>query len=296
MFLFGWLRNLPQIVIQILYAREKQSVDIIVLNAMLFSIFSALISVFAEMSRFVKRSQKKSLSSSQGRITECHQLTIECDKLKPVHCYTKQRMHQIIDQLLITNGMFNASDTVEIFYIVHIRNKLMYFIDIDSKSIVETFSLLLNDPGSKMSTMMKQDLMDILGLDSSDVSISTINVSFIPSVLTSTGINGTTQDTTSTDILTANSLNCNSAKGSIATIKSEDIINDRHSTYSNSSIKQQIMLQAMYGVHVNNDNGAASQDIDEAEGSPIDIYLAKSLPNIPLVVLFEQKRFPMATL
>ena len=153
--------------VQIIYLMDKGSVDIIVLNAMLFSIFSALISIFAEMSRFVKSSNR---TPSPGDIRGPHQLSIQHTKLKPIHQYTKQCMQHTIDQLLLSNAMFNninynSTDSVEIFHTIYTRQRIIYFMDIDDITIVNTFNLHFNNPESKLTKDLKQDFIDVLKLD-----------------------------------------------------------------------------------------------------------------------------------
>ena len=164
-------RNLPQIAIQLLYILDKGYIDIIVLNAMLFSIFSAFISILSEMSRCVQKKSKSKNAPSQSvaqlssNAANVYQLKIKCDKLKQVHKYSKQLMQSILDQLLMTNGIFNARDNFEIFFTNYANNHVIYLINIDNESTIQVLFLLLNDNESNMCLGLKEDLLNGLELD-----------------------------------------------------------------------------------------------------------------------------------
>ena len=166
---------------------DKGSLDIVVLNAMLFSAFSAIISILTEMSRFVKSPSNSDEphdsichlivhlkrqtfdAGPNGPIPDKnrkpHQLIIKCDKLKSIHQYTQDALEDVFHQFLFSKGIFISSDTIEVFHIIHIRRGIMCFIDIKDDKLVEQFNSFLSDKESPDIITFKQMFVDTLKLD-----------------------------------------------------------------------------------------------------------------------------------
>ena len=87
-------RNLPQIIVQVLYASGGGNIDVFVGSAMLFSILSVIFSIFQQISRKIKYDHRQLINGEK----QSFKMDIECSKFKKHHKYT----HNLIATTLMS--------------------------------------------------------------------------------------------------------------------------------------------------------------------------------------------------
>ena len=177
--------NIPQIFIQIVYMMSKGKVDIFALNAMLFSVLSAMVSFSYEISR---KSKAISLSSDKRakyfyRSRKSYKMRIICEKLQSQHRYTHNLLTKIICHIL---GIDNVGN-VQIFYTYNVRNAIIAYMEVSNVDfygnvvnvcVAELYDIegkndqlfnyinMIGVEGSVLNQALKQELRCRLGWDS----------------------------------------------------------------------------------------------------------------------------------
>ena len=126
MFVWGFLRNIPQIVIQCLYIADTKSIDIFVISAMLFSVVSVIFNLFYEISRQLKHRYKSSTQSLCSESQRIYKIKILCEEIKSYHKYT----HKLLAKLLCSVLGIDDSGNIQVFYIVGIRHGIIAHVEI----------------------------------------------------------------------------------------------------------------------------------------------------------------------
>lgn len=168
------IRNLPQMVIQVLYIIDTGSFDIFVISAMGFGIVSIMVGI----SNVIAHQSNKDVSDDNQvyyyRVKNVFKIKIVCAKFKSVHKYTYKTMTSAMCDAL---GIDNAGN-IEPFYIISIRHGLIAFVEVSDVEIRRKNSqgesglkheifdnmLLLGQNGSEINTGFKEELNEKLKL------------------------------------------------------------------------------------------------------------------------------------
>lgn len=121
-------RNLPQIVIQVIYLLNVGSFDIIVASTMLFSTISVFFSISQAMSRRLTNKQFATNARFHYRTKEIYKMKIECVQFKTWHRYTHTLLTNTICNVLGIDNMGN----VQVFYVVPMRQGIMVYMEISN--------------------------------------------------------------------------------------------------------------------------------------------------------------------
>ena len=127
--------------IQTVYISHKGEIDIIVLNAMLFSILSGIISIIKSIV-ISKNAPIKCFDSIENRskynyrAKKLYQLKIECKHFQAYHRFS----HKAIERCICNALVLDNTGNIQVFYIQHIRNALVAYIDISNLQLSVTDS------------------------------------------------------------------------------------------------------------------------------------------------------------
>ena len=165
-------RNLPQLAIQILYIMDVGNIDLLVFNAMLFSIFSIMFGLSQAISRLIKKRYINKVEYYYCK-RKNFQMKIECKKFKNYHKYTHNTITRIICSVL---GIDNDK-TIEIFYIVPGREAIILHMEVLRTQVKEGENIFTNikqlgDAISPLCIAFKQELNSQLNLGINEASLN----------------------------------------------------------------------------------------------------------------------------
>ena len=155
-------RNIPQLAIQAIYIIDTGSFDIIVCNAMIFSIFSIVYRIFQAILRKSRQNSLVTKAEYHYRVHELYAMKIVCDKFQSYHRFSHNTMTDILCSIFRID---NSSNNIEIFYIYSIRQGLIIYLELSNygidKSKLDLFSSILkisdNQEGA-LSEIFKMEL------------------------------------------------------------------------------------------------------------------------------------------
>ena len=151
-----------------IYIIETESFDIIVCNAMIFSLFSILYRIFESISRKTKQNSILSKPEYHYRVKKLYIMKIECDKLQSYHRYTHSTITDVLCRIF---GIDNVFNNIEVFYIYPIRQGLIVYMEVSNyghgKSKLNLFQSILklrDDQEGSLNESFKLELDQCLNL------------------------------------------------------------------------------------------------------------------------------------
>ena len=128
-------RNIPQVAIQAIYIIEAKSFDIIVCNAMIFSIFSIVYRLFQAILRQNKQNSVITNTEYHYRAHGLYAMKIVCDQFQSYHRFSHNTITTILCSIFRID---NSGNNIDIFYIYGVRQGLIIYIEISNYGIYES--------------------------------------------------------------------------------------------------------------------------------------------------------------
>ena len=116
-------RNVPQLVIQMLYIQYSNDFDIFVFTAMFFSVLSA----FIGLCRYILL---KIRNQKMNGLCKLYVIKIECNLLRNYHSHT----HYLLSKCICDISGIDSIGNIDIFYIKSIHHGILAFMEVNART------------------------------------------------------------------------------------------------------------------------------------------------------------------
>lgn len=165
-------RNLPQIVIQLIYMYQIGNIDVFAGSAMLFSLLSVIIGIFQQISRKMK-SQASWWSADHNVVRinnhdQMYKMTIDCGTFRKYHIHC----HSLLEKTICSVMGVDDNGWIEVFYTASAQDKIFCYFQVLKQPLLQLVAsseqenqgqilsakiFQIGEPGHNLNTMFKEE-------------------------------------------------------------------------------------------------------------------------------------------